>query len=385
MYRKKPCAKTCVSGGAQYGLHTRGCKMTRRGAISSWLCSLQDSKVAESQSGGTGKSAKIDQNAGLKPVRISNKRALKAKAAKASEKDFKRTCYFTDVWRTYLAFFDLDEIYRFDTTGQPSKKQRKKAISRSTATGTTSFKSAGEEDAYRRGRLEEFLHLDTAKGEITCWRCGKTEGLLPAGTQLRACSGCKEIQRKVLYCSRECQKLDWKEGVGSHQPHKVVCGKPFIHRSPTAPSSNVEKIPPPDPSFKRPAALLHQISFLKRENNPDYVFVQKTPEPDMGITIPDLTTRGIFLAWRQRALKNGDPVAVRAMYSILQKFAQRFAPRSYNLKKQLEAEYGGVLSNSADESADTSLTEEELRESVDILLSFDEVIAQLSGKPAHRA
>jgi len=40
------------------------------------------------------------------------------------------------------------------------------------------------------------------------------------------------------------------------------------------------------------------------------------------------------------ALRSGDASAVNEMYRILLPFAKRFAPPSYNLKKQLQAEYG---------------------------------------------
>jgi hypothetical protein len=53
-----------------------------------------------------------------------------------------------------------------------------------------------------------------------------------------------------------CQLHDWKSG------HKSLCGKP---------PDLEERIPEPDPAFARSAALLNQISFLKRPPYVDYV------------------------------------------------------------------------------------------------------------------
>jgi hypothetical protein len=49
--------------------------------------------------------------------------------------------------------------------------------------------------------------------KYTCDHCGKAQSQGRGAAKLKACSGCKT----VLYCSKECQKADWKGG------HKAVC------------------------------------------------------------------------------------------------------------------------------------------------------------------
>ena len=65
-------------------------------------------------------------------------------------------------------------------------------------------------------RFDTLVHLvDGAKEMIRlprCEGCGLTERAL--GTKLFTCSGC----RSVKYCSRDCQKDDWKK-------HKSMCKK----------------------------------------------------------------------------------------------------------------------------------------------------------------
>ena len=46
--------------------------------------------------------------------------------------------------------------------------------------------------------------------EMACWMCKSTR--TPIGTKLLSCQGCS----KAMYCSKECQKKDWKN-------HKSIC------------------------------------------------------------------------------------------------------------------------------------------------------------------
>jgi hypothetical protein len=65
-----------------------------------------------------------------------------------------------------------------------------------------SFPEVDERKAYNR-RLQELKVLEKVRGDSKyCWGCGKSESLLPTGTQLLACSGCKKGGRKVMYCSK---------------------------------------------------------------------------------------------------------------------------------------------------------------------------------------
>lgn len=66
-------------------------------------------------------------------------------------------------------------------------------------------------------------------------------------------------------------------------PHRAICGKDKIDTPVEAKPRTMghdKGIPLPDPGFKRSAALLHQISLLKRGDvSPDYVVSFKLEQP----------------------------------------------------------------------------------------------------------
>jgi hypothetical protein len=79
--------------------------------------------------------------------------------------------------------------------GKDTKKIMRDALKQS-------FPVVEERNAYNR-RLRELKSLEKASGDTRyCWGCGMSESLLPTGTQLRACSGCKKGGRVVMYCSK---------------------------------------------------------------------------------------------------------------------------------------------------------------------------------------
>ncbi|EKM56199.1 uncharacterized protein PHACADRAFT_184876 [Phanerochaete carnosa HHB-10118-sp] len=107
-----------------------------------------------------------------------------------------------------------------------------------------------------------------------CSYCGLSEDRMPAGRKLRARSKCRQLNRRVFHCSKECQTKDWK--FGTLRPHKLVCGKPLTvdtisEASPTEAAKTASWILDPDPSFTRSPALLHQISLLSDHPRADYV------------------------------------------------------------------------------------------------------------------
>ncbi|GJE88196.1 zinc finger MYND domain-containing protein [Phanerochaete sordida] len=59
--------------------------------------------------------------------------------------------------------------------------------------------------------------------EYACVRCNKLQSELGEGREMQRCGRCAGAGRKVLYCSRECQRLDWAQGVP--KPHKETCGR----------------------------------------------------------------------------------------------------------------------------------------------------------------
>ncbi|KAG7444019.1 uncharacterized protein BT62DRAFT_921639 [Guyanagaster necrorhizus] len=136
---------------------------------------------------------------------------------------------------------------------------------------------------------------------VVCYNCKRDEeSLRKQGRELLVCEKCKPIGRIIPYCSRDCQIADWKSGFPV--PHKDICGKKGCDADEGTPQSDqvaisgglgdadgAERdtgIPAPDPAFKQPPALLHQISL---HTEPDsfvgYVFVRPYPQDDHGVSL----------------------------------------------------------------------------------------------------
>jgi hypothetical protein len=90
----------------------------------------------------------------------------------------------------------------------------------------------------------------------------------------------EHLKQRFTYTCRECQVADWKAGFPS--PHKLICGQDLdgireaaaTVTQPAAkkpPKEDGDPFPDPLPSFKRPPALLHQISLLRDSSHVDYV------------------------------------------------------------------------------------------------------------------
>ncbi|GJE88166.1 zinc finger MYND domain-containing protein [Phanerochaete sordida] len=113
------------------------------------------------------------------------------------------------IWKTLRAFFDLpnDELL--------IKNQRLEeddiAMLAKNFDSEEIAELRKEQHAYCRDKCD------------ACFQCGALEEDLPAGSKLQMCTGCKRIGRKIMYCSRECQKADWRSGVPT--PHRKLCGK----------------------------------------------------------------------------------------------------------------------------------------------------------------
>ncbi|KAF7357992.1 MYND-type domain-containing protein [Mycena venus] len=155
-------------------------------------------------------------------------------------------------------------------------------------------------------------------------------GDIPKGKVLLRCKDCWEKQhREVKYCSRECQKADWKSA------HKVVCGKPFdfdiaaelaTSSNPTLPVVRANRIKftpvigPAKAGFERSISLNNQISELGCFTNSDYILMP-TPEsvfnPDNHVIFPNPELKKLFHVVREKALTTGDREAVAIMAHAL--------------------------------------------------------------------
>lgn len=139
---------------------------------------------------------------------------------------------------------------------------------------------------------------------------------------------------------RECQKKDWKNG--APRPHKLVCGKSFKEDPSFSGNSTladskpkINKVPLPDPSFRRSPALCYQILKLEKDDNPDYVvscrinkslhvliarFSQLVPpdqSPDIGIHIPGWDPEMLFCFLKIYRLTNMLDVIKRCTFLVL--------------------------------------------------------------------
>ncbi|KAH8093891.1 hypothetical protein BXZ70DRAFT_1066536 [Cristinia sonorae] len=281
------------------------------------------------------------------------------------------------VWRVLLSFYGGDEGVRVVMTGtERSDRERSRQLVSLT------------EDTEEKRLIARIKHArlvrDAEEGK-TCWGCGTREDSLPSGRTLQACSGCKKANQRVFYCSRECQKRDWKLGVGGDPPHKETCakilgGKDFRTAVPSvAPHAYVSKmIPQSDPGFRRSLELQHQIRLLtmKADVHPDYLLSVDYPDPDIGLIFPDVELATQFICARTRAFRSGDPGAVYILYTLLDMWFSNFTPSTgkFNLRKQLESEFGLDMDEAANYICEEP-TEAELKEASEIALLSNRKLA----------
>jgi len=98
----------------------------------------------------------------------------------------------------------------------------------------------------------------------------------PNHAPFKQCSRCvKAVNRRVFYCSSECQTKDWPV-------HKRICGKDLsletakntaIPPTPTNGNGDKPEIGPPIKGFKRSQALTAQIQTLNNSPQIDYVLL----------------------------------------------------------------------------------------------------------------
>ncbi|TFK42248.1 hypothetical protein BDQ12DRAFT_358287 [Crucibulum laeve] len=171
------------------------------------------------------------------------------------------------VWNFYLVFFNEEE---------------KQAI--------RSFGLRGENTDIAKVNKK----ISKSIGQEFCWNCGKAKvnGL----ESLKKCAKCQVVGVTIFYCSKECQKNDWRNG--DPIPHKDVCAKPdaiFIDEMCTY-------FPKPLPSFHMTREFIRQIEYLKSHKDADYVIFYPAPKAPVEVQWPDdgLGNKHEFLARRRR-------------------------------------------------------------------------------------
>ncbi|KAF7794717.1 hypothetical protein EIP86_005855 [Pleurotus ostreatoroseus] len=264
-------------------------------------------------------------------------------------------CLSLVVWNILLAFCGINE------NQNPVRAPRAKGAGEILKGLGKSASKEAKEIAKQHIKLTKELH-------DCCSACGKHESGLNAGQKMMAC-------KPHLMHVRECQIQDWK--TGKPYPHKQVCGRlinedvdeALKEAATKLDDQDVEddgQIPPADPSFKRSAALLHQISLLKKHPQIDYMvriaytlsvislrlmsmiaqFVKPHPKPDCGISLPNPVQRLLFNLCRTKAFETGDPDFVKQMYKMLKQAVENnpaSGVKALDVRRQLEREFGITL------------------------------------------
>ncbi|KAJ7934817.1 hypothetical protein B0H13DRAFT_1854815 [Mycena leptocephala] len=253
----------------------------------------------------------------------------RALAKKASES--RRTYLLTMVvWNTLLAFYNESEEFNLGKGVRKDPEELKR------------LKQLFGNVVDTRGISRE-MAASRLLGERQCTSCGLSAA--KAGVQaLAACKRCKAIDRLILYCSKQCQTADWKEG---HPPHKTDCGKEGeIVRSllNTVPEATVDEddiFPPPNPGYTRSPALLYQLKCLRENREVDYLLIEPEPLPDHGVMVPGALDRAFFRKCVHRAVCDHSPHEGLLMFRQLEAIAREVPEFGVaRLKKQLLKEYG---------------------------------------------
>ncbi|KAJ7633226.1 hypothetical protein FB45DRAFT_1003342 [Roridomyces roridus] len=149
-----------------------------------------------------------------------------------------------------------------------------------------------------------------AKDKQLCHSCRQPND---ATTKYPRCKRCWDtVQREVLYCSSDCQKVDWKAG------HKKECGRwlQFEDFTPSTPEQHSSHIGPPLHGFKRSGALIWQVSELNRLS-PQYDYIVFLEYDCIYVSFPLPPIRAAFCACRDKALTTGDCCAVAMLAQFL--------------------------------------------------------------------
>ncbi|KAJ7290197.1 hypothetical protein C8J57DRAFT_338308 [Mycena rebaudengoi] len=173
-----------------------------------------------------------------------------------------------------------------------------------------------------------------AERDVRCSVCGSSQKAQIE--RFRICSGCKEtLGIKRYFCSRACQKTDWKT-------HKESCGSQDFWDYPCKPLLDAKA------QFERPPALRCQIALI--DSNPDVLYNILPCTNDavrFGITNKMMNTS--FRRVRDNAFLTRDPRSIAILGETLVRAAEMddvaagrpvSAQRLTDICKQLEEEYG---------------------------------------------
>ncbi|KAJ7496284.1 hypothetical protein B0H11DRAFT_2000425 [Mycena galericulata] len=223
-----------------------------------------------------------------------------------------------------------------------------------------------EEKAFRKNyNVDESQYKEEAAIAVyACSICNKTTD---DRNTLRRCARCK----RVWYCSKECQKADWKT-------HKKYCGQ--RHFDPKAFEGSVDEAsadneyfigcPTVAPGFNRTPALWRQIRWLSNPDSQtrDYHFMPNLdPTHTRSIRIFCPRARLLFLVARRRAMASGSLPAIHKMMEVIEWQIHLMNLSMEQVKRQFEIEYAISITSSAIQSAEAFAwpSEDEFKEEME--------------------
>ncbi|KAJ7494900.1 hypothetical protein FB451DRAFT_1212823 [Mycena latifolia] len=210
---------------------------------------------------------------------------------------------------------------------------------------------AQAKEAVRAGLKRANLRVDksqekelSAIAEYGCYSCCKTT---KSRNELLRCSRCK----LVWYCSKECQKVDWKA-------HKRFCGQrrfdPKLLAPPVERPTVFIGCPLPVPGFIRTPALWRQIWYLSKPDSQtqEYHFnLGRTHTRSIAVINP--YARLLFLVARRRAMASGSLPAIYKMLEIIERQREEIGLNltPEQIRRQFEIEYTISITPEAIQSA----------------------------------
>ncbi|KAJ7476764.1 hypothetical protein FB451DRAFT_1173621 [Mycena latifolia] len=159
----------------------------------------------------------------------------------------------------------------------------------------------------------------------SCRSCGKTAAALAMQSppvKLMCCVRCKKSSGiRILYCSKACQTVDYKQGNPPTQPpHKLSCGKTHVQpqdESPGSASPKLDRNQTLKLYTKSPtAALQAQVEFLAANGSAHYGFRRKKNGKYVAHHL-DGKGSAIFLRLRAEALGRRDLASIALMEKLL--------------------------------------------------------------------
>ncbi|KAF8155011.1 hypothetical protein K438DRAFT_1987237 [Mycena galopus ATCC 62051] len=171
-----------------------------------------------------------------------------------------------------------------------------------------------------------------------CYTCREKTGR----DNLKYCARCKG----VWYCSKECQRADWKN-------HKKYCGQPRFDPKIFAPEveepDSLIGCPTVASGFTRSPTLWRQVGWLAKSDSQtrDYhVMPNMDPVHTRSIRIFCPYARKFFLIARRRAMASGSLPAIYTMLEIIESQIEDCNLTMDQVRNQFELEYGLKLPTS---------------------------------------